>query len=226
MAGPLPNVPKVLRIQLFQAIQADLFVLNHLFYSYAGAASFADQAILTENVENAWETNMLPLQSGFTTLQKVVITDLTTTASPQTTVTSGAAGTAAGGALGAGTAAVMSLSQQRRFRGGHARLYIGGLVQPQLATAQTFTAAFVTALTAAFTAIDTAITAPVLATLGARQWVTVSYFSGFTVVTNPTTHRARNVPTLRVGGPLVETIAFFGASSKVASQRRRNLQSR
>jgi hypothetical protein len=51
--------------------------------------------------------------------------------------------------------------------------------------------------------------------------VNVSYYNGFTVVTNPTTGRARNVPTLR-GTPVVDTVTGIVARVQVGSQRRRN----
>jgi hypothetical protein len=52
--------------------------------------------------------------------------------------------------------------------------------------------------------------------------VNVSYYQGFTVVTDPITGRARNVPKLRSGGPLVDVISSVTARPIVGTQRRRN----
>lgn len=120
---------------------------------------------------------------------------------------------------------VFSFPNSRRFRGGHSRLYLGGLPQTVLQDPQHWTAAIVTTMTGRWDAfmddITDALTLPIM---GVTRQVTVSYFEGFTVVTNPITHRARNVPTLR-GAPLVENVVNVHVSNKVASQRRRNLQS-
>jgi hypothetical protein len=54
--------------------------------------------------------------------------------------------------------------------------------------------------------------------------VNVSYFSGFTNVTFPS-GRIRPVPKLR-SVPLVDTVTSWSTNPNVASQRRRNLQSK
>jgi hypothetical protein len=221
----LPAVPKTIRLQFFSSDDADLNVLNTLHYQYAGSSSQTDLDTFTEAAENAWETNILPQMASNVHLVKVVSTDLNTSSSPQSTVISGAPGSGSGAAVSAGAAMVISFKIARRFRGGHTRIYLAGIVASALQTAQTWQSTVLANVTTAFLNFDTAIEAYGGATMGAVDQVAVSFYSGFTVVTNPITHRARNVPALRAGGPLVELTATGYPNAKVASQRRRNLQS-
>jgi len=221
----LPPVAKVIRFTFKQTYSADLDVINHLFYQGAAAATAADTATAAEQAENAWETNMLPIQTPSISLVSVTATALDSSSAPQTVVPSGNVGTAAGNSNGAGMAMVVSLTVARRFRGGHPRLYIAGLSNNVLATPQTWTAGAVAAWLAAFNAMDVAIKAGVYANWTLPSCVNVRYFQGFTVVTNPITHRARNVPNPIPGGPVTEAVTGFNPRNKVGSQRRRNLQS-
>lgn len=220
----LPSPGKVLRFDFFQTLGDDVHCLNSLFMSYTGTSSASDQANITEAAENGWETEILSEQVNDNVLQEVVCTDLLTTSSPRTTVTSGVAGSISGGAMGASTAMVFSRQIARRFRGGHSRMYLGGMPQGQLQDPQHWSGSIIITMTGRYAALIAAITGSSHTTLGTLQEVQVSYFEGFTVVTNPITHRARNVPTLRAT-PLVEPVTSVTASAKVASQRRRNLQS-
>jgi hypothetical protein len=51
--------------------------------------------------------------------------------------------------------------------------------------------------------------------------VNVSYYEGFTVVIDPITGRARNVPKLRSSGPLVDGVVGIVINPELGTQRRR-----
>jgi hypothetical protein len=51
--------------------------------------------------------------------------------------------------------------------------------------------------------------------------VNVSYYEGWTIEERGTPARAFNVPTLRVGGPVIDGIETFQTRLKVGTQRRR-----
>jgi hypothetical protein len=53
------------------------------------------------------------------------------------------------------------------------------------------------------------------------EHVNVSYYSGFTAVENPITHRWKNVSNPR-STPVVDNIQSWAIAGHVASQRRRN----
>jgi hypothetical protein len=55
---------------------------------------------------------------------------------------------------------------------------------------------------------------------GTLSHVSLSYFSGFTVITSPTTGRARNVPTVR-SSPLIDPVVTLKTQTSIGTQRRR-----
>jgi hypothetical protein len=103
-------------------------------------------------------------------------------------------------------------------------MYIAGLSADDLDHPQIWLAARLAAFQAALNSLTIDIESSATVAQGTIALSAVSYFLGFTVVTNPVTHRARNVPTARAV-PLVEPVTSVVGSAKVASQRRRNLQS-
>jgi hypothetical protein len=56
-----------------------------------------------------------------------------------------------------------------------------------------------------------------------HQLVSVSYYEGFTSVTNPITGRTKDVSKLRTGGPVVDVVSAIIVANGPKSQRRRNL---
>jgi hypothetical protein len=221
----LPAVPKVIRFQFLQNIGTDLHVLNTLYYLGAGAATTSDVQNACEAAADAWESNVLVLQTSDVVFVECVATALDSASAPQATVIENTVGSVGGTILPAGTAMVISKKVARRFRGGHGRLYLCGLNEGTLQNAQTFNGSALNSVQTAFTALDTAIKGASYSAWTSPVGVVVRYFQGFTVVTNPITHRARNVPNPIPGGPTTDTILSLTPSFKVASQRRRNLQS-
>jgi hypothetical protein len=225
MAQPLPPVPGVNKVQLFQTIGGDTHVLTHLFYQHAGAPTAADAQHMAEVVRDNWVASVLNHLNAACTLDRVVVTDLTSVSTAQGTAVSGTAGSAVTAPLPAGTAMVISTKIPRRFRGGHPRMYVGGLSTGDLLNAQKWLATALTNIQEGVEAVDAAVVGAAYATYTGVAPVTVSYFSGFTVVTNPISGRAHNVPKLRVGGPQVDFVNDRVGNPNVGSQRRRNLQS-
>jgi len=221
----LPSPGKVVKVDVFQSLGDDIHALNSYFLGYTGASSQADLDTLCAAAVTGWQTEILSEQVNDNVLDEIVMTDLVSDTAPRSVVTSGVSGSVSGGAMGAATAMVFSFPTGRRFRGGHSRLYLGGLPQTVLQDPQHWSSSIVTTMGGRWDAfIDDQTDAITLSVMGVIRQVAVSYFQGFTVVTNPITHRARNVPTLR-GTPLVEDVVNVRVSNRVASQRRRNLQS-
>ncbi len=218
----LPAVNKVVRVDLTFTLGADTNVKNRLFFQYGGSLSAADAQTWVNTIASAWNTNMQPPFSTGLTHTLTMLTDLTSSISPQVTSSASAAGADAGATLPAGTCVVLKRTNQRRFRGGHPRLYLAGLTTNWEATSQTVAAAKTTALLAGWDAFVTAALGAPAAALPVTQ-VAVSYFAGFTNKTFPS-GRIHPVSTVR-GIPLVDPIIGRAVNPKFASQRRRNLQS-
>jgi hypothetical protein len=109
----------------------------------------------------------------------------------------------------------------RRYRGGKPRAYLPWGDAGQLTSRQSWSGTFVTAVDSAFSTFYAAVIGLSAGSTTITDHVNVSYYDGFTVVTDPVTHRARNVPTLR-GTPIVDVILSFAANPRPGSQRRRN----
>jgi hypothetical protein len=81
--------------------------------------------------------------------------------------------------------------------------------------------AFVTAVQTGVTNFFTAVLGAGWTGAGTLTHVNVSYYSGFHVVTDPLTGRARNVPLVRVS-PVIDTVTTIVARASFGEQRRRN----
>jgi hypothetical protein len=109
----------------------------------------------------------------------------------------------------------------RRYRGGKPRWYLPWGGGGDLTSRQEWTAGFITNVTSAISAIRTGFIGASSGSTSVSNQVNVSYYSGFTAVENPITHRWRNVPTLRAT-PAVGVIESYSVAGLVSSQRRRN----
>src|ERR1700757_2261728 len=220
----LPNVPGVIKVTMKWSSSADADVLCRFFMSYTGTAPTSTQLnTFSASVGTAYSTNMASLANTDVTLDNCYAIDLTSATAGTGQATTVVAGTLGGGALSAGTAALVNLSVARRYRGGKPRLYFPFGSSTTLATGTAWTGTFVTNVNAGYAAFITAVKAAVWTGGTLTNQVNISYYHGFTVVTNPTTGRARNVPTLRAGGPVPDVISGGTLNVKPASQRRRNL---
>jgi hypothetical protein len=220
----LPNVPNVVRILLKQTLNEDLDVLNRVYLSFgSGTFSAADALALASTVFTAWGAHMAAVESTDLSLVEVLIEDLTSPSGATGAATGSTPGTIVGSVLSAGAAFVIRKHVQRRYRGGHPRLYFGGMVSAGLHDAQTWDGTFATTFLGGFEAFMTAIISGAPAGHGSWADVNVSYYEGFHNFTFPS-GRTRPIPTLR-GTPLVDLVTGYNYNPKVGSQRRRNLQS-
>lgn len=223
MSAPLPPVPKVLRVD-FQQTLASVNVRNRIFLQYTGTGpAVSDLNTLGATISSQWSSHMASAQNTELTLAAIEITDLTNISAAQTLVTSGVAGTGASSILANGAAAVIRFKIARRYRGGHPRFYLAGLMNTDLTNGSSFTGTFVGNLATAWSAFINGIIATPPAALGTLSHVNVSYFQGFTNKTFPS-GRMHPVPTQRTV-PLVDAVLAYSVNPIPGSQRRRNHQS-
>lgn len=221
---PLPSPGKVFRVVLTWTDGSDTNIQNHFYCSYTGSVSAGDALSINNAVSAAWHPALGTQQTSNIILTTVTTTDLASATGVEVATQYTATGTSAGTKLSSGVAMVISHITARRFRGGHSRVYIPGLPEGALASANTWSATTVNTVATDWNSIIQAPTGGVIPDLGVVANVSVSYYSGFTVVTSPTTGRSRNVPKLRTT-PLVDSITSVRGNPRVASQRRRNKQS-
>jgi hypothetical protein len=219
----LPPVPKVVRwsLQFTQNTNSRLF--THFYFQYSGTMSAADLATVAATWSTAFKNNILNLLSSSLTFTGSTATDLSSSTAPQVVRSETGAGSVATTANPSGTSMVVEQRIARRFKGGHARIYLPGTSNAQNLNAQQWSS---TAITNMNTGFDNFVAAAVLAppaAVGTLTQVTVSYFQGFTQTLSPG-RRSRPINTLRAT-PLVEAITSHVTNGRVASQRRRNQQS-
>lgn len=215
----LPTVPNVLRADLHWSISSDVNARTSLFFAYSGTApNGTDCESLANTIVTAmgswgeyWDVD--------TTLLGCTVTDLSSSSGGVGAHNVSIAGTRPNPMSGA-TSVLVNYQISRRYRGGKPRSYLPWGDAGDIGNRQTWNA---TRVGLWGTALAEFFAACIGATAGGTtisQHVNVSYYSGFTVITSPTTGRARNVPTLR-GTPVVSTISSFTVSTKIANQRRR-----
>lgn len=218
----LPAVPSVVKVTTPYALEGDPTALCRFFVHYSGTApTAAELATFADAVSTAWNGNLAAFHNLNVTEGPVNCEDLT---SATGAVGFGAAthpGTRVGAPIAAGSATMVQFGIARRYRGGKPKMFLPAGVAGDLTNSATWGAVYLANITAAFNAFIAAVLAAGWAGAGTLTHVNVSYFQGFTVVVNPITHRARNVPTLR-GAPVVDTVVGYSVEQGVASQRRRN----
>lgn len=221
MPGPLPVVPNVLNAQLLWTTAGPKTLYTGLKFRYSGGPpSATDATSFASDIYTAMATQNTYWSSDID-LSEVIVTDLSSTSGAQGHQSSSTAGGRTPGGLDNGTAVVIDYFILRRYRGGKPRSYLPFGVGSDLTSRVEWDPAFIAAVEGALSTFFSAVIGLTHGTTTITDHVNVSYYSGFTVVTSPTTGRSRNVPTRRTT-PLVDTITGFTGSLKPGSQRRRN----
>jgi hypothetical protein len=201
----------------------DTNVISRFFLRYGGSAPTSAQLVTMASALNtAWGTNLKPLCQAQAALRRHDIEDLSSSTGAVGSSASLQGGTRAGVQLPGSTSLVAAYQIARRYRGGHPRGYWPFGAEADLNSPQDWTAAFLTAAQSGLQAYFTAASAAGWTGAGTIDHVNVSYYNGFTVVTNPITGRARNVPKLRTV-PVIDAVTNVVARNILGTQRRRAL---
>lgn len=220
----LPSPGKVIRVTLQFTDGSDSNILNRVYFSYTGSVSATDCTSINNTIDTAWGSHMATNITSNVALIGVTTSDLSSATGAEVTTTYNTAGSNAGTKLASGTSIVMQNKLARKYRGGHPRTYLAGMPEAALLNANTWVTATADNALTGWTQVLSAVVGSPPADLGVVAQVNVSYYLGFTVVTNPISGRARNVPKLRTT-PVVDVVQSVGVNLKVGSQRRRNKQS-
>jgi hypothetical protein len=218
----LPIAPNILRFLLSFKVGNDLNALTRLYFHYSGSvpnsAQLATLAALSSSTAATQFPSLMPSTNSY---QGTTIEDLSSSTGASAADFTAHVGTRTGHPNAAGVAVLVNYHIARRYRGGKPRGYWPFGVAEDLTDEQDWAAAFTTA-------VDTALDNYIAAMVG-PQWsggtidaqYNVSFYSGFTVVTNPVSHRAKNVSTARAS-VLEDLITSITVNAHPASQRRRN----
>lgn len=217
----LPDVSKVLKVALIFTDGINTDIVTRFYIQYSGSApGNADADAYASSVHAEFASSLAADMNEALSLITVEVTDLSTVSSAVGTWSGVEPGTATDDPVPIDNALVSSYIIGRRYRGGHPRGYWPLGQATNLQTPQTWTSAFISGVHNDLNDFFTNIRADGWSGSGTLTHVNVSYYTGFTVVTDPLTGRARNVPTLR-GTPLIDAITSRIERIRIGVQRRR-----
>lgn len=218
----LPNVPSTLKVALKGSAGSEQW-LTRFYLQYPGAAPSASQlATLNNGIIAAFTSHLQPLMTANKELLEVDTVDLSTPSSAQLATTAAVIGSEAGAWLPLMACTVAGYGISRRYRGGHPRGYWPLGAQGDVATSGEWSTTYQAAAQGAIGSFFNDVTGIIWGVSEITKHVNVSYYQGFTVVTDPITGRARNVPKLRPGGPVIDLIVSTNVRAILGTQRRRN----
>jgi hypothetical protein len=218
---PLPEVPNVLRVDWQWSDAADNNVSTREFYRYSGGPPTSTDCVALAADIYSFQAANLAFWGEDTQLIGTKVTDLSSSSGGVGEHAQVTAGAGTGPPLSAGTAVLVNYVLSRRYRGGKPRAYFPIFGAGDLDTRQSWLGSVVSAFNSALATYFAGVIGSTAGSTTLTQHVNISYYDGFTVVTSPTTGRARNVPKPRTT-PLVDNILSFATSTRPASQRRRN----
>jgi hypothetical protein len=218
----LPSPGAIIQLKLNFKVYGDLVAMTRHFFHYtSGAPSGTDLTTMASDAVSTFGSAFSSLYDVNTSLESATATDLSSAMGHEATAGTPVAGALAGGAIPPAAAAVVAHSIARRYRGGHPRTYLPLGDTSKIATSGTWSSGFVSAVDSAWGTWANGM----LTTFGSLvvdKIVNVSYYGPPNVViTNPVTHRARTVSTLRTT-PIVDDITGHSVNPLIGSQRRRN----
>lgn len=135
------------------------------------------------------------------------------------TVSVSHAGAGSGTSLPAQCSINVEYNISRRYRGGKPRMYLPPGTTANQADDSHWSGAFLTSVNSAINSFISAIEALSVGSMGTLAHVNLSYYKGFTNITN-SSGRERAVPTYR-STALTDTIQSYAAKAVIGSQRRR-----
>jgi hypothetical protein len=218
-APPLPESP-CLRVRLDYTNSDTFLAGSRFFLSYAGAAPTPGNcATLASDIATAWSTHLAALVNADWSLTEIDILDISSLTGASGQWTGNEAGSLTGGNLPSQCAINVEYDIARRYRGGKPRMFLPAPTEGQLGDVGHWSSGFVTTVSAAMDAFFTAVEALSVGAVGALAHVNLSYYSGFTNITN-SSGRTRAVPKYRAAAVL-DTVESYACKVVVGSQKRR-----
>ena len=217
----LPVVAKVLKVAAIWSYGVNTDIVTRFYIQYTGSAPDAAQLnTFCNSVKGDLADTIQAAVNEAYTLGRVHAIDLSSAIGAEGDWLGADVGNLGGDPLPADVAQVCSYEISRRYRGGHPRGYWPMNQAGDLNTPQQWATGVVSGNQTQFETFFAAVLTHTWSGGGSLTHVNVSYFHGFTVITDPITGRARNVPTVR-GTPLVDAVSAYVARAHIGTQRRR-----
>lgn len=218
---PLPAVSKVIKLDFNFVLNTGTPLLTRLYFQYSGTAPTSAQLnTFCDSAGTAYVANQTNYTPPDTTLTGVSCVDLSSDTSPSGEYAFSSTGSRSGTELDAAASFVVGYEIARRFRGGHSRGYWRMGTDSDIASGQAWSPTPISDFHSGVSDTIGDIEGAGWSGAGSVVQVVVSYFSGFTVVINPVSGRARNIPKLR-SSPVVDVVTELVPRTRIGSQRRR-----
>jgi hypothetical protein len=218
-APPLPASP-CLRVRLDYTNTDTFLAGSRFFLSYSGASPTGGNcATLASDIATAWSANLAALMNGDWSLTEIDVLDIASDSGASGQWTGNNPGTASGDNLPAASAVNVEYGIARRYRGGKPRMFLPGPTSAQLHDVGHYSPGFLTDVATGVSGFFAAINALSIGAVGTLAHVNLSYYKGFTNITN-SSGRERAVPTYRATA-LVDTINSYAPKAVIGSQKRR-----
>jgi hypothetical protein len=216
---PLPDVPCV-RVRLVYETPAGNDAGNRFYLSYSGSApTGANCATLASDVESQWATHLAPLASAAWALTEVDVLDIATNSGLSGQWTGSTDGTRSGTQLPTQVATNVEFGISRRYRGGKPRMYLPPGNSADSANDNVWGSGFISGVNTGVAAFFSGIEGLSVGSMGTLQHVNLSYYKGFTNITN-SSGRERAVPTYRATA-LHDNVVNYSCKASMGSQKRR-----
>lgn len=193
---------------------------SRFYLSYSGSSpSGANCVTLAGDIEAAWLSHMASVTPALWSLNEVDVLDIATDTGLSGQWTGSEAGTRTGASTPQQCAFNLEFGIARRYRGGKPRMFLPPGTDADMVNNNSWDSTFETAVVTAFSAFMSEIEALDIGSMGTLQHVNLSYYKGFTNITN-SSGRERAVPTYRAAA-LLDTIESYIPKTIIGSQRRR-----
>lgn len=222
MSIVLPPVGEIMKTVLRWSQGGNDQIFNRLYWRYAGAVSGTNGTLLwAEAIMAALKTWILPRLSNAVWIHDVTATDLTSHGNAEVTFNEPLEGGVAGQVVPPGDAVLLSFGIDRRYKGGHPRIYIPGMTEAGVDLNGDITSSEGSIWQSAWQNFfnDVASLRPWTGMTNCTH-VSVGYFSGSIPMKTPS-GRYKNVAQLNPKGTQVDTIRSIKIGGKIVSQRRR-----
>lgn len=209
-----------MRVRLDYKQTDGFYAGSRFFLSYAGASPTPGNCTtLAGDVEAAWVTNLASVVDQYFALTEVDVLDIASNAGASGQWAGNEPGTRDGTSLPSQVAMNVEYNIARRYRGGKPRMFLPPGIITDTLDGGHWSTAYVDAVNTAVAAFFTEIEALSIGAVGALAHVNLSYYAGFTNVTN-SSGRTRAAPKYRAAA-LVDSVNGYSAKALIGSQKRR-----
>lgn len=217
---PLP-ASSVVRVRLVYTSSEGTEAGSRFYLGYSGSAPSAGNLnTLASDIAGAWATNISPQVGSTTSLTEIDILDISTLTGASGSWTGTHTGGMSGSNLPINCAVNVEYDIARRYRGGKPRIFWPPPDITNLSGENKWSSAFLSSEQTAVQNFFAAVVAFSVGSMGSLSHVNVSYYDGFTNVTN-SSGRTRAAPKYRSPTALVEPITGYAVKAVIGSQRRR-----